>query len=298
MPFHLRGCPARRLRGDKLMNENNIINIIRTKYYEFSPAEQKVANYILENCEKIQYMSISELAECAGVADATVTRFCRSLDIKGFNMFKIKLAASIAERNVPAPEERADNILTSEQQSAIESKAAIDETVAVLDMNDVHAAIELFERAGRVLCAGSGGSMRMAEECAHLFSIVDPKFVSVADSHSQAFMAATMKENDVVFLVSYSGATVNGLELLELTKKNGVKSILVTRFKKSPLSRLADVTLCCGSKEGPYQTGSVAAKMAILTLADVIFREYRKKNADVADENIKRIAAALSDKHL
>ena len=140
--------------------------------------------------------------------------------------------------------------------------------------------------------------MRIADECANLFSIVESKFISVVDPHSQAAMVATMKENDIVLLVSYSGATVNGLELLELAKKMGIKSILITRFKKSPLSKLADVTLCCGSKEGPYQMGSIAAKMALLTLIDVIFREYRNRNSQSADENIKRIATALSDKHL
>ena len=154
------------------------------------------------------------------------------------------------------------------------------------------------ECAGRVLCAGSGGSMRIADECANLFSIVESKFISVVDPHSQAAMVATMKEKDIVLLVSYSGATVNGLELLELTKKMGIKSILITRFKKSPLSKLADVTLCCGSKEGPYQMGSIAAKMALLTLIDVLFREYRNRNAQAANENIKQIAMALSDKHL
>ena len=107
-----------------------------------------------------------------------------------------------------------------------------------------------------------------------------------------------MKENDILLLISYSGATVEGMELLELAKKWGIKSVLLTRFKKSPLSKLADVTLCCGSKEGPYQMGSVAAKIALLTLIDVIFREYRKRNTDATEKNIKRIAAALSDKHL
>ena len=280
------------------MSEKNIINTIRSRYYSFSPAEQKVANYVLNNYEKIQYMSISELAEFAEVADATVTRFCRSLDLKGFNIFKIELASYIAEMRAPVSLDETPDILASGQQSAAESKAAIDETIALLDKDAIHNAIELFERAGRVLCAGSGGSMRMADECAHLLSIVEPKFVAVADSHSQISTVATMKENDIVLLFSYSGATLDGIELLELTRRLGIKTVLVTRFKKSPIAKLADVTLCCGSKEGPYQMDSVAAKMALLTLIDVIFREYRNRNADVVERNIKRIAAALSDKHL
>ena len=277
---------------------NNIISTIRSKYYSFSPAEQKVANYALGNAEKIQFMSISELAELSEVADATVTRFCRSLHLKGFNVFKIEIAKCLAGKSVHTQSRESDGILSSGAQSAAASKEAIDETLSLLDKDSIHRAIELFEGAGKVMCTGSGGSMRMADECAHLLSIVDPKFISVADFHSQISTVATLKEMDVVLLISYSGATLNGIELLELTKKLGIKSILITRFKKSPLAKLADVTLCCGSKEGPYQMGSVAAKIALLTLIDVIFREYRNKNENSAEENIKRIVSALSDKHL
>ena len=277
---------------------NDIISTVRSQYYSFSPAEQRVASYVLSNYEKIQFMSISELAELSEVADATVTRFCRSLDLKGFNVFKIEIAKCIAEKRTASDHEESDDVLSSALQSAAESKDAIDETISLLDKDSIHQAIELFEGAGKIMCAGSGGSMRMADECAHLLSIVQPKFVAVSDSHSQIASLATMNRDDVILLISYSGATVNGIELLELAKQIGIKSILITRFKKSPLSRLADVTLCCGSKEGPYQMGSVAAKMALLTLIDVIFREYRHRNPDAADENVKRIAAALSDKHL
>ena len=221
-----------------------------------------------------------------------------SLDLKGFNLFKIELATAIAETRAPSTQEKADDVLTSGQESATESKKAIDETISLLDKDSIDRVVSLFGSADRVLCAGSGGSMRIANECAHLFSIVEPKFLAVSDFHSQISAIATMKENDVLLLISYSGATVNGMELLELTKKLGVKSILITRFKRSPLAKLADITLCCGSNEGPYQMGSIAAKIALLTLSDVIFREYRKENADTAEDNIKRVAAALSDKHL
>lgn len=280
------------------MTDNNIINTIRSRYYSLSPAEQKVANYVLSNYEKIQFMSISELAELVEVADATVTRFCRSLNLKGFNLFKIELATAIAETRAPLNQEKSDGVLTSGQESAVEAKKAIDETISLLDKDSIDRVVSLFGSADRVLCAGSGGSMRIANECAHLFSIVEPKFLAVSDFHSQISAIATMKENDVLLLISYSGATVNGMELLDLTKKLGVKSILITRFKKSPLAKLADITLCCGSNEGPYQMGSIAAKIALLTLSDVIFKEYRKENADTAEDNIKRVAAALSDKHL
>ena len=140
--------------------------------------------------------------------------------------------------------------------------------------------------------------MIMASAFANLFSMADPKFYAVADSHTQISTAATMGREDVIVLFSYSGATTNGLQVLELARTRGIKTILITRFPKSPAAKLADVVLRCGSNEGPFQLGSVAAKIAQLVVVDILFQEYYSRNRESCEENIQSIASALSDLHL
>jgi DNA-binding MurR/RpiR family transcriptional regulator len=110
--------------------------------------------------------------------------------------------------------------------------------------------------------------------------------------------AATMDRHDVIILFSYSGATNNGLQILELAKSRGIRTILVTRFNKSPAAKLADVVLRCGSNEGPFQFGSVPAKIAQLVVVDVMFQEYCLRNREQCEENIQNIASALSGMHV
>ena len=74
------------------MNGNNILEQIRTSYYQLTTAERKVADYVLSQREQVQFMSITQLADESDTAEATVSRFCRSLGLKGFNAFKIELA--------------------------------------------------------------------------------------------------------------------------------------------------------------------------------------------------------------
>ena len=99
-------------------------------------------------------------------------------------------------------------------------------------------------------------------------------------------------------LYSYSGATHNGIAVLELAKVRGIPTILVTRFPKSPAAQLADVVLHCGSNETPFQFGSVPAKVAQLVLQDILYQEYMHRNRETCEENLQRIAAALSEKHI
>ena len=107
-----------------------------------------------------------------------------------------------------------------------------------------------------------------------------------------------MNRNDVIVLFSYSGATECGVEVLELAKQRGIRTILITRYPKSPAATLADTVLCCGSSESPFQFGSVPAKVAQLVLLDVLFQEYFHRNQEKCEESLQQIAAALSEKHI
>jgi len=107
-----------------------------------------------------------------------------------------------------------------------------------------------------------------------------------------------MNQNDVIVLFSYTGTTQNGMEVLELAKKRSICTILITRYPKSPAATLADVVLCCGSSESPFQFGSVPAKVAQLVLLDVLFQEYFHRNRAQCEENLQCIADALSEKHI
>ena len=70
----------------------NILERIHAFYYQLTASERKVADFVLANHDRVQLMSITQLAEECGTADATISRFCRNLDLKGFNAFKLELA--------------------------------------------------------------------------------------------------------------------------------------------------------------------------------------------------------------
>lgn len=279
----------------------NILDRIHASYYQLPAAERRVADYVLAQYDQVQFMSITQLAEECGTADATVSRFCRSLELKGFNAFKIELAkytaavtaGNLRERNVPANTAEARYL-----EAARLSHTAIDQTLALLQPAEILRVVEIFESAPRVYCMGAGGSMLLANECSHLFSTVSNKFTAVWDSHLQMSIAATMNENDAIVLFSYSGATQSGAEVLDLAKRRGIRTILVTRYPKSPAAKLADIVLCCGSSESPFQFGSVPAKVAQLVLMDALFQEYLHRNQKECEDNLQRIAAALSEKHI
>ena len=283
------------------MEEQNmdILERIHASYYQLTATERKVADFVLAQHAQVQFMSITQLADECDVADATISRFCRSLKLKGFNAFKIELARYSAG-NASSKKQEHPTDTTVGRSLAVGRLAndAVYQTIELVEPAQVLRAVEMFEDAGRVLCFGAGGSMLMAQEFAHLFSTVTGKFTAIGDSHMQMSAVATMSREDVIVLFSYSGATTGGIQLLELAKTRGIRSILVTRFNKSPAANLADVVLRCGSNEGPFQFGSIPAKIAQLIVMDVLFQEYCYRNRDICEDNIQSIASALSGMHI
>lgn len=280
--------------------QHNILERIHAAYYHLTSSERKVSDYVLANHNQVQFMSITQLADECGVAEATVSRFCRNLKLKGFNAFKLELAKLSASQASRQPREQ-DPDSPAGRFELVEQLAAeaVHQTVVLAEYPQILRAVELFERASRVTCMGSGGSSIMASECAHLFSTVTGKFCSVSDSHNQMSATATMDGNrDVIVLFSYSGATTSGIQVLELAREKGISTVLVTRYRKSPAASLADVVLRCGSNEGPFQFGSVPAKIAQLIVTDMLFQEYCHRNREQCQENTQRIASALSGKHI
>ena len=74
-----------------------------------------------------------------------------------------------------------------------------------------------------------------------------------------------------------------------LLHRDQIQFMSITRFSKSPAAKIADVVLCCGSNEGPYQFGFVPAKIAQLVTVDFLFQEYFHRN----QESCEKIAFRL-----
>lgn len=280
----------------------NVFEKINTEYYELTSAEKKVADYAVIHQQRTQFMSISELAEEAGVAEATISRFCRRLGYKGYSAFKLAIATATAGRGEQSPRE--DQVLSADSVQEMARKvydadlAAMTQTLELVQPETIRKAADLLVSANRVLCMGQGGSMILAQECAHLFSTVQPNFVPVMDSHLQAMVAAQLTPGDAVIYFSYSGSTKELLKNLRIIRERKARVLLITRFPKSPGASFADVVLQCGSREGPLQGGSVAARIAQLYLLDVLFGEVCRRDPEGCLRRQEMVAEVLSDKHI
>ena len=284
-------------------NTTTVPEQISHEYYSLTAAEKKTADFVLSHLQETQYMSITELSEASGVAEATVSRFCRRLGYRGYNAFKLAIASTTSQQTqwanpLSGEVTDQDSLDVVCQKLCSVNVSAITQTMDLIDPDSVRRTVDLLENAGKVLCMGQGGSMILASEAAHLFSTVSGKYWAVSDSHAQAMAASMLEENDVILFFSYSGSTLDMMQTLKLARRRGAKIILITRFVKSPGAELAHISLPYGATENPLQAGSVAVRIAQLYLMDVIFSELCQRNLDECRRRRTEVADALAEKHL
>jgi len=283
------------------MGNQDIFSLIHSRYNSFTNTEKKVADYILENIKDVIYMSITDLADACGVGESSVFRFCKTMDLKGYQEFKIVLAHSISQDN-ETPQLGAitmqDTIAELSSKVLSSNVHALTETFNLLSANDIAHAVECLVKAQRIHFFGVGSSLMTAMEAKNKFMRITNKTECSIDSHLQIMSAALMTDQDVAVLISYSGSTKDTIEVAKVAKERGAKIIAITRFAKSPLTSFADITLLCGANEGPLQGGSLSAKISQLYLLDLLYLEYFKQTNKESVHNKELTAEAVIEKML
>jgi DNA-binding MurR/RpiR family transcriptional regulator len=276
---------------------------IKDCYKVFTKAERRVADFILESPREALYMTITDLASRCGVGDTSVFRFCKTLNLNGYQDFKMTLAQSLSG-NGTVGMTLSEEIDISDSTEEVCRKllnidiSALNQTLDMMNKDDIQRAVDMIKNARTIHFFGVGSSNIMAQEAINKFARILPNVACVQDTHMQYMAAALLGEPDLAIAFSYSGSTKDIIEIVKRAKENKAKTICITRYAESPLTAYADIVLLCGANEGPFQGGSLSARVAQLYLLDVLYTEYFKQNYAICDYNKKRTTQSVASRLL
>ena len=166
----------------------NILQEIHARYGKFTRVERQVADVVLERPDQVVYMSITGLADACGVGDTSVYRFCRALDKKGYQDFKMALAQALATGSEDAAATQMtgivgfqDDLSTVVQKVLSTNLSALNETYRLIRMEDIDTAVRWMIGARSIHFFGVGGSMVTAMEAQSRFMRITGKVHMVGD---------------------------------------------------------------------------------------------------------------------
>lgn len=254
--------------------EISISNQIFSTYESLYDAEKKVADYVIGHFAEVIEMSVSELASNCDVSQATVMRFCKKIGCTGFYQLKIRLAGELKEKeedhvvsneiNLEHTQQSLQNILANK----IEELKATFQNVNPKEWKEI---IEKILDAGVIEFAAMGNTIPIAMDGAYKFNQLGIRAVSSTVWESQEAFARTLKEGDMLFAISASGASKKLLDIVNIVRQNGVVAVAITNQHKSPLAEACNYTLVTATRENVFHNQVSFTRMAAMALIDSLF---------------------------
>ncbi|MGG1311104.1 MurR/RpiR family transcriptional regulator [Cohnella laeviribosi] len=276
------------------INDNVLIKI-RDMKDSLTPVERRVADYILANVEEIPHLSVKSLAQLSKTSDASVLRFCKTMGYSGYRSFIVSISASLGSMEDEQKDQYTD-IQPGDDLSVIISNISrnncksIEDTLSVIDRNEVARAVEALRTCNRIVLFGIGASGLVCKDAEQKFSRINKICHAYTDGHSQLTAATLMGKGDVAIFVSNSGSTADILDALDIVKKNGAKTIAITKYNKSELAEKSQIVLSISTPELTFRSGAMGSRIAMLTVIDMLF-------AGVASAEYQKVKRYLTKTH-
>jgi len=221
--------------------ENTILEAITTMYDLFSQAEKKVADFILANPDLTVRSNVSELANNSGVSDATVIRFCKRLGYEGYYQMRLMLSRDMGRQRpffalADSESTSVQSIFRNIAETAQAAANAADESV-------YQEVVELLRRSTVVHLVATGNTTSLCQDLGPRLERMGIRCTySILAEHYMHHINLG-RSTDVVVAISGSGTSKYVVKALELARQKEMKTVAVTAFQHSPVSRIADYLL-------------------------------------------------------
>lgn len=272
------------------------LNRLRSVLPQLPPSERKVAQFILDQPEKLLHATAGEISQMAGSSSAAVIRLCKSMGIKGYQELKVRVAGDL----VKVPETGYRDIESGETLQGIVQKTtsngiqSLSDTAELIDYAEMAAAVDALAQAKSIHCFGIGASNLIAMDAQQKFLRIHKNATAFADTHLVASLVANAEADDVLLGISFSGETQEVTRILSLAKKRGMKTISLTKYGQSAVSSLADINLfTSASSEAPLRSAATASRFAQLFVIDVLFMGIATKEFDQTIQYIDHSREAI-----
>ena len=267
---------------------NNVFHIIQALQPEYTKTDKKVAGFILREQQAITNMVMADIAEGAGVSEASVVRFLNRLGMKKLIDLKLAIAKAAQEKASPPTD-----FYSAVEQEFVE---VIHNTASLMDPVRLGQAVELLENCRRLYFFGvavSGIAAQMGEDS---FIRLGRPAHAFTEGHMQMIAAAGMGREDVVVVFSLSGNTRDTCEAAQLAKRQGAAIVSITSYVNSQLAKMSDLVLQTSAKEEIINGGRITGLASQLYALDCLKREYTSRNAQTVADLKENIGATIITK--
>ena len=257
---------------ETLKDSKKLISDIQTQYTRLSKGQKLIAQYILNNYDKVAFMTACKLGETVGVSESTVVRFANALGYSGYP----KLQAALQEliKNKLTTVQRVEMANDYSDENTILNKILkgdidnIRETLEEIDGEAFQEAVSRLLKARKIYILGMRTSFVVAQYLGFYLGIILDNVHTVRMDMGDAFeQIVRIGEDDVVIAFSFPRYSKKSFQLVKYAKEKGAYVISITDSLFAPIASESDNTLIVKSNMASFVDSLVPAMSVANALA-------------------------------
>lgn len=245
---------------------------INGTYAGLSDKLQVAAKYVADNPVDVATRSLRSVASTSGVSPATFSRLARALGYNDYEQMR-EDGREAVERKLSPFSERAHalRIAASDQESAaiLQRQAAacvsnIESLQSMIDPARLDSAVQCLHNAQTVLLVGAMGSAGITDYFGYMAQWFKANWKTVGRNGTELSPSLSrLGPEDVVFALSKTPYARRTIAALEVARKAGSTTIVITDSRTSPALQFSDYSFVT-STESPQFFSSYAATMVLM----------------------------------
>ena len=253
--------------------EKSVLDKILSVYKSLHEAEKKIADYIINNKEQVIEMTVSELSTKSNVSEATIVRFCKKCDLKGFYDLKINIAKEMVRKNDTNVSNDLDsNNITQSLQNILANKIEeLKQTISMMNEENIKKILDAIRNARIIQFAAVGNTIPVAMDGTYKFNQLGISSVTNTIWETQLAFAYTLTKEDVVIVISNSGSSTKLVTLLEIANERGATTISITNHENSPVANESKYHINTSTREKLFLDEFSFSRISAMVVIEILY---------------------------
>ncbi len=267
---------------------------IRKRYGSLPKNQKKIADFIVENFDRVPFLNVQEMAASTSSSVASIVRFAQRTGFEGYKELQEEIGSTLQDRllhpevfTLPSQRQEKDDILTLIAQQDVKN---INNTLLLIERAVFDRSIKTILKAKHVYTAGLGISYLLAEVLSYQLNQVGVSSSALRQgSTSFAEQILYFQPNDVLIVFSFPPYSQETIDAARIADEKGNTVIAITNKENAPVTFSADSSLLVKSENMLY-TNSFAA---ISVLINAISTQCAMKDKARAETMLAELDAIM-----
>ena len=280
--------------------------IEQMKSGHFSDAEQTLVDYMTENPQLLENMTTTALAQITHTNPTSLIRVAKKLGFKGWTDLKeafLKewhyLNSNYNSIDANLPFEKQDNLLSIANKLATLEHNTIQDTLSLLDYQNLMQAQEKLLKAKEIKIFGSHTNAMISQDFVTKMRRIN-RNVSIASTfHYIDYEAYHSTEDTCAIVISYTGENDIMLKCIDMLRERGSSIISLTSIGDNTISKLSDVTLHITTREKLYsKIANFTSNTSIIYLLNLLYAVVFTHDYDANLEHIIEVGQIFDSRRI